>query len=329
MNELELSAPLTVNWTLSYECNFYCRHCYSRGISKKGLDLEKVLALADELAACRVAFVNFGGGEPLLYPHLFEVAGHLAGKGVKVTMNSNGWLIDREAADRIAEAGFRSTGISLDGADERVHDAFRSRPGSFGRALKALENLRDAGVESTVSTVIFRENRDSYREIVRLAADRGARTVYLHNFKCSGRGMENREDLDLPPAEWRDFYRDALEWKAEAPAALAFDDPIIALLGKEEPGAVKGSTCGKLSLHIEPDGEATPCGFIPLGLGNVLETGLKKIWKESEVLKKMRNKTATGKCSGCDAYGECLGGCTARALAVTGSFDAPDPHCWK
>lgn len=326
---MELSAPLTVNWTLSYDCNFSCSHCYSRGQSRTSLPLADILRIVEELARCRVAFLNFGGGEPLLYPHLDMVTREATARGLKVTMNTNGWLLTAERARELAEAGFRSVGVSLDGPDAPVHDGFRNRPGSFGRALAALENLRAAGLSSTVSAVIFRGNVDRYRDIVRLAAERGAGTVYLHNFKCSGRGMENREALDLPPDEWRVFYEDALAWKPEAPAKLAFDDPVLALLGHSEAGAVKGSTCGKLSLHIEPDGEATPCGFIPLTVGNVLKEGLTKIWKESPVLRAMRSKTPQGKCRGCEAYGECLGGCTARALAVSGSFDAPDPHCWR
>ncbi len=326
---MELSAPLTVNWTLSYACNFNCRHCYSRGQTRDELGLGDVMKIVDELADCRVAFVNFGGGEPLIYPHLFEVATHATSRGLKVSMNTNGWKLDAEAAGKIAKAGFRSVGVSIDGATAEVHDHFRSRPGSFEMALKALENLRDAGVDSTVSAVIFRDNVAQYKQIVEQAAERGVSTVYLHNFKCSGRGMENREALDLKPDEWKAFYEDALKYREDAPAKLAFDDPIIALLGEAEGGAVKGSTCGKLSLHLEPDGDTTPCGFIPLSVGNILTDGLKAIWKDSDVLQKMRNKEPKGKCVGCDAYSECLGGCTARALAVTGSFEEPDPHCWK
>ncbi len=326
---MKLSAPLTVNWTLSYDCNFSCSHCYSRGLRKNELPLPEVLKIVDELAANRVAYANFGGGEPFLYPHLFEVAKYAAQKGIKVTMNSNGWLIGPENASKCKDAGFRSVGVSIDGATAEVHDWFRNRAGSFERAFTALDNLRSAGVESTVSAVIFKKNVADYKTIVKMAADHGASTVYLHNFKCSGKGMENRAELDLPPDEWKEFYEDALKWRAEAPAKLAFDDPIIALLGEKSEGAVKGSTCGKLSLHIEPDGDATPCGFIPLSLGNLLTDGLKKIWTESEVLEKMRSKSPEGKCVGCSAYGECLGGCTARSLAVTGKFNSPDPHCWR
>ncbi|GAB4286390.1 MAG: GeoRSP system radical SAM/SPASM protein [Deferrisomatales bacterium] len=326
---MELSAPLTVNWTLSYRCNFSCRHCYSRGQDRPELPLEQVLAIVAELAHHRVAFVNFGGGEPLLYPHLTRVIAAAAGRGLKVSLNTNGWLLDARRAEALRAAGVHSVGVSLDGDREAVHDAFRDRPGSFRRALDALDALRAAGVPATVSTVIFRHNVAHYRAIVELAAARGARTVYLHNFKCAGRGLTNRAELDLSPERWRGFYEDALAYRAQAPATLAFDDPILALFGEGTGGAVKGSTCGKLSLHLEPDGEVTPCGFLPLSAGNLLRDGLARIWSDSELLRRMREKSPQGKCSSCAVYGDCLGGCTARAFAATGEFNAPDPHCWR
>lgn len=326
---MQLSAPLTVNWTLSYACNFSCLHCYSRDTERRELPLADVLAIVAELARCRVAYVNFGGGEPLLYPHLFDVARAASDAGLRVSMNSNGWRLDSAAAGRIRDAGFTSVGISLDGATAAVHDRFRGRAGSFERALQALDHLAAAGVKSTVSAVIFRDNVATYRDIVALAADHGAATVYLHNFKCAGRGMANREQLDLSPAEWRAFYQGALAYRDRAPAKLAFDDPIIAELGGGEGGAVKGSTCGKLSLHLEPDGDVTPCGFIPVVAGNLRKQGLDEIWRDAPVLVAMRQKAPQGKCGSCHAYGECLGGCTARAFATTGDFNAPDPHCWR
>jgi len=329
---VQLSAPLTVNWTLSYACNFACLHCYSRDSRRRERPLDDMLRMVAELARCRVAYVNFGGGEPLLYPHLHTVARTAADAGLRVTMNSNGWLLDAAAAEHLRNAGLTAVGISLDGATAAVHDHFRSRPGSFERALNALDHLAAVGLKTTVSAVIFRDNVATYRDIVALAAEHGVATVYLHNFKCAGRGMANRQQLDLSPAEWRTFYREALAYRAVAPVKLAFDDPIIAELGADREGAtgaVKGSTCGKLSLHLEPDGDVTPCGFIPVVAGNLLQQGLDAIWRDSPVLKAMREKTPQGKCGSCHAYGECLGGCTARAFATTGDFNAPDPHCWR
>ncbi len=204
-------------------------------------------------------------------------------------------------------------------------------PGSHERALRALEALRSVGLASTMSSVISRINYRDYPRLLDLARCYGVGQVYLHNFKCSGRGFKNREDLDLDPAEWKAFYQEALQVKTETgDLNISFDDPVIASLpGYQENPLVKGSSCGKLSLHLRPDGDITPCGFIPLVVGNILRDDFDTIWYDSPVLKGMRHKEATGKCAGCGSFADCLGGCTARAFATTGEFNQPDPHCWK
>jgi len=326
-----LSAPLTFNWTLSFRCNFSCEHCYSREEECLELDTADIKRIVDVLAAKQVPFINFGGGEPLIREDLYEIAAYATGKGLNVSMNSNGWLVDIEAARRLKEAGFKSVGISIDSSEAALHDDFRNMPGSWPRAVAALDALRQAGLRSTMSSVISRINYRSYRELIDLAREHGVAQLYLHNFKCSGRGFKNREELDLTPLEWKAFYMEALEVKQQlTDLAISFDDPVIASLpGYAENPMVKGSSCGKLSLHLRPNGDITPCGFIPVVVGNILNQEFDRIWYDSPVLKAMRHKEATGKCQGCGAYEDCLGGCTARAFATTGDFSQPDPHCWK
>ncbi|AMV72403.1 GeoRSP system radical SAM/SPASM protein [Desulfuromonas carbonis] len=326
-----LSAPLTFNWTLSFRCNFSCSHCYSRDEIAEELSTADLKRIVDILADRQVPFINFGGGEPLIREDLFEVATYASSKGLRVSMNSNGWLIDGAVGQKLKDAGFASVGISLDSADALLHDDFRNMPGSYDRALRALDSLRSVGLASTMSSVISRINYRDYPRLLDLARSYGVGQVYLHNFKCSGRGFKNREELDLDPGEWKAFYQEALQVKAETTDLnISFDDPVIASLpGYQENPLVKGSSCGKLSLHLRPNGDITPCGFIPLVVGNILRDDFDAIWYDSPVLKGMRHKEATGKCSGCGSFADCLGGCTARAFATTGEFNQPDPHCWK
>jgi len=328
---MEFSAPLTVNWTLSYRCNFACEHCYSREEECEELPLEKLQQIAAILAEAGVLFINFGGGEPLIYPQLFELSRYAADLGLNVSMNTNGWHLDGECARQLQAAGFSSVGVSLDAHHAAAHDDFRNCPGSFERAVAALDHLQAVGLRSTMSTVISRLNYRHLEEILEVARAHGVGQVYLHNFKCSGRGFKNREELDLSAEEWRAFYVEALELKERTEdLKISFDDPVIASLpGYNESGLVKGSTCGKLSLHLRPNGDITPCGFIPVTVGNILNEDFAELWHNSPVLKAMRHKEAQGKCQSCGAFGDCLGGCTARAFATTGDFNQPDPHCWK
>lgn len=332
MSDWIVKAPLTINWALNNSCNFQCRHCYSRIDTGDELDRDTLCAALARVARAGVLAVNFGGGEPLLRSDLLEIASSASASGLQVSMNSNGYLIDREKAAALKSAGFAKVGISIDSHLPDVHDRFRGVEGSHERAVRALSFLSEAGVRTSVSTVICRINHNYVDSLISFAKSHGAQQLNFHNFKCSGLGMANRDELDLSSAEWREFYRKALEAKENgAGIDLSFDDPIIASLGLKGGGAslVKGSVCGKLSLNIKSNGDITPCGFIPVVIGNIVSDELGVVWRDSPVLDKLRHKKPEGKCVSCSSYDECLGGCSARALAMTGDFNNPDPHCWE
>jgi GeoRSP system radical SAM/SPASM protein len=327
-----IKSPLTINWALNNSCNFNCKHCYSRVDTAEELDKETLCAAFAKVAKFGVLAVNFGGGEPLLRADIMELAACASKTGLQVSMNSNGFLLDRETASGLKDAGFARTGISIDSHIAETHDNFRGVTGSHGRACAALRHLSAVGIRSSVSTVICRINHTDVDALVDFARDLGALQINFHNFKCSGLGMENRDELDLSPKEWQIFYRKALAAKNKTSGFdISFDDPIIASLGLKGGGGslVKGSVCGKLSLNIKSNGDITPCGFIPIVIGNIVRDDLSVVWRESELLQKLRHKEPTGKCVSCSSYEECLGGCSARALAVTGDFNNPDPHCWE
>jgi GeoRSP system radical SAM/SPASM protein len=323
-------SPITINWTLTFRCNFSCRHCYSR-VEKAGeLSTEQIKEIMRKVAVYKVPFINYGGGEPLLRKDLFELTEYATSLGFNVSMNTNAYLMTKAKAKKARESGFKTVGISIDSTRPEVHDAFRNTPGSHARALAAAKYLKDEGVRLTISSVICRINHHEFEELVAQAKALGAEQISLHNYKCTGMGMTNKDELDLSPEEWLDFYMKAIAVRAkETGIRISMDDPITASIHKApEQSIVKGSTCGKLSLNIRANGDVTPCGFIPVVIGNLLTDDLKDLWDHSNVLDRMRNKKPKEKCLTCKHYEDCLGGCTARAYAMTGDFDSPDPHCW-
>lgn len=330
MSEFVLKAPLTINWALNNSCNFSCRHCYSRVDTGDELATATLKDCLSRCAKAGVMAVNFGGGEPLLRHDILAIARFSADAGFRVSMNSNGYFIDAAKARELKSAGFAKIGISIDSHQADVHDNFRGVQGSHVKALAALDNLRAEGVRTSISTVICTFNYNTVDALIAMARKHGASQLNFHNFKCSGLGMANKDELDLTPEQWKDFYCEAMKRKvACTDIDISLDDPIIASLGMRDGTAmVKGSVCGKLSLNIKSNGDITPCGFIPAVIGNIVTDDLKEVWRSSQVLDKLRNKTAKGKCTSCSDYAECLGGCSARALSMTGDFNNPDPHCW-
>lgn len=329
-NDWLLKAPLTINWAITNKCNFKCRHCYSRADVNEELSFDELCTITKKLSEAKVFSVNFGGGEPILRKDLMKIVRFAVDLGLAVSMNSNGFLIDGMMARKLKKAGFGKVGISIDSPKAEIHDQFRGIKGSHGNALAALSHLKETGVETSISSVICRININDINGLIELALSSAVSNINFHNFKCSGLGFTNKDILDLSPEEWRDFYIRAIELKDTVKNLhISLDDPIIASLGhKNGDSLIKGSVCGKLSLNIKSNGDITPCGFIPIVIGNLLNDDLLDIWNNSPVLDRMRNKTPKGKCLNCSHYSDCLGGCTARALALTGDINNPDPHCW-
>src|SRR5450631_2380977 len=112
MSDLQLKAPLTINWAINNSCNFACSHCYSREDTHDELPRDVLYDCIKKVAQAGVFSVNFGGGEPLLRPDLLDIAAFSNGLGLRVSMNSNGWLIDHDKAAALKKAGFTKVGIS-------------------------------------------------------------------------------------------------------------------------------------------------------------------------------------------------------------------------
>jgi MoaA/NifB/PqqE/SkfB family radical SAM enzyme len=75
-----------------------------------------------------------------------------------------------------------------------------------------------------------------------------------------------------------------------------------------------------------PEGNVFPCRRLPITIGNLLETPLRQIWEESDLLGKLRKKkNLKGKCGTCGMR-ECRG-CRSLAFSLTGDFLGEDPHC--
>ena len=115
--------------------------------------------------------------------------------------------------------------------------------------------------------------------------------------------------------------------EGEHHSALPYQAFQISFTG-EEPELL-GAPCviGVDGLCIMPEGNVFPCRRFPVSLGNLLQTPLRQIWEESDILEKLRKKkNLKGKCGTCEMR-ECRG-CRSLAFALTGDYLGEDPHCW-
>src|SRR6202011_4184717 len=141
-----LAAPICLTWELTYACNLACVHCLSSSGRRdpRELSTAECKSLIDELRAMQVFYVNVGGGEPTVRPDFWELLDYAIANQVGVKFSTNGLRLDAERAQRLAATDYVDVQVSLDGASREINDAVRGH-GSFDMALRAMENLAEAG----------------------------------------------------------------------------------------------------------------------------------------------------------------------------------------
>lgn len=130
-------------------CNLSCIMCGffgKEGIVKKGegrkergeedVSLERWKAFIDEIVKYKPK-IYFTGGEPLLYPNIFELAQYIKSKKLKISLQTNGTLLANKLKDILI---FDEISISLDGPCIEINDKVRGQ-GIFEKTVYSLKEL--------------------------------------------------------------------------------------------------------------------------------------------------------------------------------------------
>ena len=98
-HEILSVAPANVSIALTNKCNRSCTHCFAPK-SDALLDCTVVCSWIDELNENGCLGVGFGGGEPLLYPHIEAICRHVHDRtSMACTLTTNGDFIDDRAVE--------------------------------------------------------------------------------------------------------------------------------------------------------------------------------------------------------------------------------------
>jgi MoaA/NifB/PqqE/SkfB family radical SAM enzyme len=276
-------------WDLTYACPLRCTHCYSESGRRAArmLDRKHMRRVAEVIIAAKPERVSFSGGEPLLSPWCTEAATLLGQAGIPVTVFTSGWVMSQALAERLASAVAAVT-VSIDGHDERTHDAIRGRAGSFRRATAALNRLSQVkrsqaaqggtpfrlGIDYTVT----RSGRDGLADFVADMTSRFPNLDYVRFGAAMpvGLGQEQRfVDDELLRDDELQALADAepqLAARAENGTEVTVTD--IRSFLPTSPLSADGESIAQ----IEPDGQLRAFACYEAKVGNVLDEPIEVLW---------------------------------------------------
>ncbi len=332
-------------WETTAGCNLECVHCrrleVSRELSKSDLTTEEGRALISSIAEFAKPILVLSGGEPLMRPDIFLLAQHARQSGLATALATNGTLITRAVAREIKNADISRVSISIDGADDKTHDAFRKIPGSFDQALQGIRHLKECGISVQINCTIARHNVKQLEALFNLAETLGADAFHIFMLVPVGCGVEIADDQMLSAEQYErvlnHFYdlskRSTIHTKV---TCAPHYQRIIRQRAKGErltlqatgmEASSRGCLAGSGICFISHQGEVFPCGYLPISAGNIRTQPFAEIWQNAEVFRKLRDPNLLkGKCGRCEYRRVCMG-CRARAFAATADYLDEEPFC--
>jgi len=189
-------------------CTNNCRHC-SVNAGPDGTTLlndADFRYIVDWSSAIGARIIEISGGEPLvLGEELLEVIRYADDSGLAVVLLTNGCLLDKGWAQKLASANTASIGISIYGANPRTHEDFTRTPDSFYKTIEGIKNASAAGLEVTANVVVTPKNIEELQLLPSILDGQ----VSMYTFASvvpSGRGAKNDEYI-LP----EDSYEQVIE----------------------------------------------------------------------------------------------------------------------
>ena len=325
------------------------------------LGTEECFKVIDEIAAFAPECLTIlTGGEPLLRRDILEIVRRAAERDLWVVVGTNGVRITENVARHLAEAGARGLSLSLDALDPDRHDRFRNVRGAWQNTVEGAEILNRTGLPFIVQTTAGSHNLAELDAIADFAHDRLAAKVWnLYFLVPTGRGQFVS---DMTPAQYDEvlaalyriqqkyngrmlvnakcaphYIKTVLENSVEPDpieadgSRFGLPDAASAKPGlpsiRTYSGGAGGCPAGTHYMGIRPNGDVTPCPYLPVFAGTLRSASLSDLWTSSELFTDIRRRTSLGgRCGACEMNGHC-GGCRARAYGMTGDLMSEDPLC--
>ncbi len=279
--------PVNGSFELTADCNFNCRMCYIHNCGKKAQsdadrpyeDWKKVF---DEATDMMLFYALLTGGEPLMHRDFEKIYRDLYSRGMLISVNTNGYLIDKAVIELFRKYPPAGVNVSLYGTTDGIYGDLCGVRDGFSVVSKNIESLKDAGINMKINMTVTKTNRGDIDNILAFAKEHSVSvrpTTYIFDSGDSCRGER------LQPEE---AARTALYIFRKTHSEKAFRDEMQRVkmmynAGKERkgPSDLPGVSClaGKSSYWVHYDGKLSFCGIKQTeNAVSVFDSGFRNAW---------------------------------------------------
>ena len=285
-----------LQWHITERCNLKCKHCYHGDPASESLSYDTTKSLLDQMQDMQGLTVLLSGGEALCYDNFWEINDTLPDYDMNFVLLTNATKIGKKDAKRL---NFNKIQVSLDGL-KNGHDFIRGK-NTFEKTIKGIKNLRDAGKNVGLATMVHKNNIDEFDGLKNLTKEYEIDDWIVSAPFAAGR--------------WEQYTQYSVDIKTGADIKRRYER-----LDNSPHRSSRGYACGTHLLTVMADGSYTSCALMDDVIGNANDMSLEQAWKE----KKRIRLSELEECSDCDSLNECKGGCRYNAQK-NGDIRGKDP----
>lgn len=273
--------PINGTFELTSRCNLACRMCYirhpanDREVKERELSAGAWLDLARDAVANGMVFLLLTGGEIFLRRDFFDIYEPLTHMGLVITLYTNGSLVTKEIARRLAEIPPSSTDITLYGATAATYDSITGVSGSCESCCAGIEILLAHGVPLALRATITEQNMGEFEAMQQMAENWGVpfSADWILSKRRDG-APSDVENCRVSPSDCAKLATlNATSSKGQIEAPLSEVPP-------PDGNANFYCNAGQVSFVVSPAGEMNVCMDLAMPKARPLDIGFHEAWEQ-------------------------------------------------
>jgi MoaA/NifB/PqqE/SkfB family radical SAM enzyme len=285
-----LSVPPVMVFSVTNSCNLHCKGCYNRALrdaSKPDMSTIELTSIIQEGAELGVSLVVFVGGEPLVRQDVLEISARFP--DVLFMIFTNGTLITDEMVKTFRSQKNVLPVLSIEG--NALETDGRRGVGVYQQVKRAMEMMRSKGVFFGSSITVTRDNfhtvvNDAF---VRGMTRQGCRFMLYSEYTPT---EPETDGLAITETQRELLGSDVKRYRAKQ-RALFFVAP------GDETQFGGCLSAGRGFIHINANGDAEPCPFVPVSDINLRDRSLREALLSPlfAAIRAARSEAGTGGCT--------------------------------
>ncbi len=167
--------PETVVLQVTTKCPYDCPQCYMKH-GNQDMPIAVANGIIDEAVRLGAKAIQITGGEPLVYPNLFQLIEYASNAGLDSFLATSGYSCSDEAYSRLEQSGLTALCISVNGISEALNRKSRI---PFEEAICAIQIAHNYHFLCFLNTVVTDDNVDELSLLGKYAKKYGVSGVNI------------------------------------------------------------------------------------------------------------------------------------------------------